>query len=34
MHPALVEFLTQDGGNVVPLAQSVAQLTQLLAHEG
>jgi flagellum-specific ATP synthase len=34
MHPALVGFLTQEGGQIVPLAQSIAQLHALLNHEG
>lgn len=34
MHPALVQFLTQEGGSVVTLDQAVAQLAALLGHEG
>jgi flagellum-specific ATP synthase len=34
MHPALVKFLTQEGGTIVTLEQAVAQLGALLGHEG
>ncbi|HWU02989.1 MAG TPA: FliI/YscN family ATPase [Novosphingobium sp.] len=34
MHPALVQFLAQEGGSIVPLAQSIVQLMQLIGHEG
>ncbi len=33
MHPRLVDFLTQEGGSIVPLDQSVLQLVQLLSPE-
>jgi flagellum-specific ATP synthase len=34
MHDRLVAFLTQPQGAVVPLADSIAQLAELLGHEG
>ena len=34
MHPALVGFLTQEGGTCVSLPQAVAQLTDLMRREG
>jgi len=34
MHPALVAFLAQEGGRIVPLAASVAELLQLTGMQG
>lgn len=32
MHPALEEFLAQEGGSTVPLADSISQLERMLSH--